>query len=231
MKRFFLVMVAFVFVLSACDSMMEKMLKNNIAEMREYILVGSGQGVSVSLMCGVREKDYVINGYASDAIEFGVLTFELDDIDDFDVSQSKYVLFVGSVRYDGVLVQNPFDQTLVVDIGKKVDRRESIVARIAIGDFVQELALTLLNKDWKVDADKAIKIVAKNYKDELKGWISNNKFGGEIYVKILDDADIYKGDYYWYVNVVSRKGDSISLIISPYTAEILASNVRVGQVS
>ena len=58
----------------------------------------------------------------------------------------------------------------------------------------------------------------------------NNIFNGEIYIKIVNDADIYKGDYYWYVSLISRKGGTLSLIISPYNKEILAINDTIEKV-
>lgn len=226
MKLFFLFLCSLL-LLSGCGNKYENSLRSNIAEIREFLMEGKAEGVTASLICGKREKDYVINGYATTPIEFGVLTFKLDNIKDFDVTIANYVLLVGTIRYDGELEQNPFDQTLVADIGKIIDKNENIIAKLNIGEYSKEIQLNLINKDWKVDSNRVVEIVADIYKKDLDNYFENNIFCGEVYIKILNDADIYKGDYYWYASVISKKGDNISLIISPYTGEIFASSVKL----
>ena len=51
-------------------------------------------------------NNYKINGYCTEPIEFGVLTFKLRNIDDFDVNIAQYVIFIGTSRFDGVLEKN-----------------------------------------------------------------------------------------------------------------------------
>lgn len=228
--KFIFFIICSMFLFSGCASTYENYLKYNIAEVREFLLEGGNENVSASLICGKREKDYVINGFATETIEFGVLTFTVKNIDDYDESLANYVLLIGTTRYDGALLQNPFDKTLVVDIGKIIDKNEDIIAKLIIGDFSVEIEMTLINKEWKVNSNKVLKIVSNKYKEELESFVENGVFGAEVYIKILNDADIYKGDYYWYVNIVSKKGESISLIISPYTEEILASNINLNSI-
>ena len=229
--KFFLLLIASLVIFSSCTNKYENLLKSNTAEVREFLMEGSVKDIKASLICGKREKDYKINGYASELIEFGVLTFELENIDEFDENLGNYVLLVGTTRYDGALEKNPFDDTLVADIKKIIDSKENVTAKIIIGEYSQEINLTLINSDWKVTSDDVYKIVASKYKDQLEIVNSNNVFNGEIYIKILNDADMYKGDYYWYVTLVTRKGGKLSLIISPYTSEILASNDTIEKIA
>ena len=185
---------------------------------------GKSDNINASLICGLREKDYVINGYATELIEFGILTFDIENINDYDEKIATYVLLVGTVRYDGDLQKNPFDNTLVADIKTIINSSENVTAKIIIGDFTQEIKLKNVCNNWSVDSEEVYKIVAKNFKDDIKKLIINNVFNGEVYVKIINDADINVGDYYWYVNIVNRTGRKLSLIISPHTSEILAVN-------
>jgi len=229
--KFFLILIASLVIFSSCTNKYENLLKSNTAEVREFLMEGNGKDIKVSLICGKREKDYKINGYASELIEFGVLTFELENIDEYDENLANFVLLVGTTRYDGSLEKNPFDDTLVADIKKIINHNENVVAKIIIGDYSQEIKLKCVNNDFKVTSDDVYKIVASTYKKQLELINSNNVFNGEIYIKILNDADMYKGDYYWYVTLVTRKGGKVSLIISPYTAEILASNDTIEKIA
>lgn len=229
--KIFLLLFFSIITLTACNNKYENLLKSNTAEVREFLMEGKSDNVSATLICGMREKDYKVNGYATDLIEFGVITFTIDNIDDYDESLANFVLMVGTSRYDGYLEKNPFDDTLVADIKKVIDKNSIVTAKIMIGDFIREIELKLIGTDWKVSVDDVYKIVASKFKDQLNYLNSSNVFGGEVYIKILNDADIYKGDYYWYVSIFSRKGGTLSMIISPYSKEILAINDTIEKVA
>ncbi len=222
MKLFFLLLC--VIVLSSCGNKYENMIKNNTAEVRKYLLEAKDDQMNVSLILGLREKNYIVNGYATDLIEFGVLTFEFSDYGDIDKNSASYELLVGTQKFAGILQENPFDQTLVADIKKMIDPTKKVTAKIISGEFSKEIELKYINKDWKVDSDDVYGIVAKNMKSELSQLSNKNSFEGEVYIKIINDADINVSDYYWYVNIIGRGGKRLSLIISPDTKEILAVN-------
>lgn len=222
MKLFFLLLC--VIVLSSCGNKYENMLKNNTAEVRKYLLEAKDEQMNVSLILGLREKNYIVNGYATDLIEFGVLTFEFSDYGNIDKSSASYELLVGTQKFAGILQENPFDQTLVADIKKMIEPTKKVTAKIISGDFSKEIELKYINKDWKVDSDDVYEIVAKKMKNELSQLSNKNTFEGEVYIKIINDADINVSDYYWYVSIIGRGGKRLSLIISPKTKEIMAVN-------
>lgn len=221
--KLFLLLICGIFCLTACTNKYENLLISNTAEVREFMMEGAATSVKASLICGKREKDYKLNGYASELIEFGVLTFTLDNVQDYDETIAKYILNVGTLRYDGALEKNPFDGTLVADIKRIIDKNENVSVKLIIGEYLQDIPLKLIGADFKVQSEDVYKIVASKYKNQLKAISVNNVFEGELYIKIINDADEYKGDYYWYVSLLTRKGGKLSLIISPYTSEILAS--------
>ena len=74
-------------------------------------------------------------------------------------------------------------------------------------------------------------IKSGKYKEEILYLNKNNVFGGEVYIKIINDSDIYKGDYYWYVALISRNGGTLSMIISPYSKDVLAVNNTIEKIS
>ena len=222
MKLFFLLLC--VIVLSSCGNKYENMLKNNTAEVRKYLLEAKDDQMNVSLILGLREKNYIVNGYATDLIEFGVLTFEFSDYGNIDKNSASYELLVGTQKFAGILQENPFDKTLVADIKKMIDPTKKVTAKIISGEFSKEIELRFINKDWSVDSDNVYEIVAKKMKNELSQLTNKNTFEGEVYIKIINDADINVSDYYWYVSIIGRGGKRLSLIISPKTKEIMAVN-------
>ena len=222
MKLFFLLLC--VIVLSSCGNKYENMLKNNTAEVRKYLLEAKDDQMNVSLILGLRKKNYIVNGYATDLIEFGVLTFEFSDYGNIDKNSASYELLVGTQKFAGILQENPFDKTLVADIKKMIDPTKKVTAKIISGEFSKEIELKFINKDWSVDSDNVYEIVAKKMKNELSQLSNKNTFEGEVYIKIINDADINVSDYYWYVSIIGRGGKRLSLIISPKTKEIMAVN-------
>lgn len=222
MKLFFLIIS--IIILSSCGNKYENYLMNNTSEIRKYICVGERDGINVSLTMGKREKNYIVNGYSSELIEFGVLSFVISDDVAIDKNMCKYVLFVGTHKYEGDLQINPFDGTLVADIMEIVDTSEKMIATLVNGNANVDVELVCVNKDWRVSSEDVYTIIAGKLKTEISAFVVNNTFEGEVYIKVINDEDKNKSDYYWYVNIIGRSGKRLSAIISPHKKEILAQN-------
>ena len=223
MKLFFLIFLASL-TFFGCSTNTEKYLRQNTAELREYLYEGSSDGVCASLIFGKREKNYIVNGYATELVEFGVLTFDVPKDIQIDETIAKYVVTVGTTRYSGDLQKNPFENTLVADIKKNISGVQSVTAKIIAGEFVKEIKLVCINENWKIKSADVYSLVAKAFKNDFAKMINNNSFAGELYIKIINDSDENTSDYYWYVCVIGRTGGRLSLIVSPKTGEILAVN-------
>lgn len=194
---------------------------NKLAENRHNLYYGENESVETTLITGTRESDYVINGYCTQSIEFGVVTFKLLASVEF-AGNPLYSLTVGTTRYDGALEQNPFDGTYVADVKTLINSTEKIIAKLMMGDFVQEIELVSVTSNWQINYDQALEIACKELKSDLEGFMDNGEFAGEVYVKIINDDDVDNKVYYWYVNFVNRSGKNVAVIIDPNTKEILA---------
>lgn len=220
MKFIFFVLIA-MFAFSGCSK--NKYIESNIAEIREIIYEGKNEDLNVSLICGEREEDYKLNGYATPLIEFGVITFEIKN-DNLGTENAKFILYVGTEKYNGDLQKNPFDGTLVADVKKKILLESGVSVKILLDDYEKEIKLTRLDINWNISANDVKEIISKEFKKEIDSIVIDKEFNGEIYIKILNDADIYVGDYYWYVSIISRSGGKLNAIISRETGEILSMN-------
>ena len=196
------------------------MALNNVAEVRELMFCGSNKNIKATLISGFREEDYVVNGYCADPMEFGVLTFEvLADVSFLE--NVNYVLTIGSVRFDGKLEHNPYNDTYVCDIQKRITPGQNIFAKIIAGDFVENVELFTVTNNWVLDYKAALKTACIELDDELNEFVKDEQFCGECYIKILNDDEL-DGTYYWFVNFVSRFGKNYAVVVDPITAEILA---------
>lgn len=226
MKFVFFLVFCVSIVLGGCSANLNTMLRSNIAEYREFVLYGRKENISANLMCGKRECDYKINGYATDLIEFGVLTISVGD-DLVEDKSGEFVLFVGTKKYEGTLEENPFDGTLVADIREIVDKNANVSVTINFQDKSYSLKLKKVDEKWAVSSDDCLKILIANYKKELKSFVNNGGFEGEVYVKIMNDEKDLVQDFYFLISVYGRTGKSINVIISPLNGEILASNTNI----
>lgn len=221
----FLVLCLSVIMLSGCfNNKLYNLSSNKLAEVRYNLYHGKTNDIEVSLMSGKREKDYIINGYCTEPVEFGVLTYKILDENLELNGEQFFVLVVGTTRYDGNLEKNPFDGTYVADLKKIIQSDLKITAKIMIGTFVHETELTSATKDWAVNHEEALKIACKELKTELETFIENGEFAAEVYVKIITDKEFNKESdtYFWYVNFVNINGKTLAIIINPTTKEVLA---------
>lgn len=223
MKKFFLLFCGLL-MLTSCTNKYENLLKSNTAEVREFVFAGEKDDAHISLVCGYREKDYILNGYATELIEFGVITCVMPESFSLGENTLYFTLFVGTEKYTGDLQVNPFDGSLVADIKKIIDSTSNVSIRITCGEYLLECKLNLVNKSFSVNSDEIYKLVADKFAKEISGLIVNNEFVAEVYVKIIDDADNKVSDYMWYVSIITRTGGHLNILISPYTSEILAIN-------
>lgn len=220
MKKLILCILFCCFCLSGC-SKIYNLTKKNLAEIRYNIFTGDSDNFHITFMSGQREKDYVINGYNSELINFGVVTISLKN-ETLDTTNSNFALTINTLRYEDILEKNPFDGTLVADIGTIVDNEiKSITIKVFIDKIIEEITLTNISYNWNVDYNDALKIACKSLSEELTPLLTN-EFLGEAYIKIIEDTIENKDNYLWYVNFVSRNGIQHSIIIDPITSKVLA---------
>lgn len=221
MKKFCVIFLILISCVPLCACNNYKSLKSNLSEIRQNIFVGSSENFDITFMSGKREKDYVVNGYNTELIDFGIITITTNFEVDASISPS-FALTVETLRYEDILEKNPFDGTYVADIKVLVDDNiSSITVKIFMGEIVEEITLNNLSCSWEVSPYSALKIAYKNLSDELAP-LMRKEFLGEVYIKIIKDTILNNNNYYWYVNFVSRNGIYHSIIIDPMTSEILA---------
>ncbi len=197
-----------------------QLASENVAECREVMYVGSNQHIKVNMISGMRERNYVVNGYCTEGIEFGVITFTI--LDDIEIDNANYVLTVGTTRYDGLLERNPYDLTYMCDIKKNINTSEVVTAKIIAGEFVECVELVNITNNWNVNSDNALKIAVSQLSKQLKPFVDNGEFKGECYIKIVSDDEI-NDVYYWYVSFVGRDNTKLAVIIDPISNEVLSS--------
>lgn len=177
----------------------------------------------MSFTCGVRESDFKLDGYHTDTVEFGVLTVELPKDVEYSGSATFKLNYNNKVT-SGKLEQNPFDLSLMADIGFIVQDVNSVDVSFTMGNNTTSITLNDVTSNFNYNYMSAYDIFIKHSENELKQFVVDNKFMAEVYIKIMHDNSIDSG-YYYLVRVIGVKGTVLSAIINPITGEILAKTV------
>lgn len=208
------------FVLSSCGKRNIEIFRNNISEARYNFYTGEVGEYKVSLTCGVRESDFKLNGYHTTNVEFGVLTIVLPSDVEYTGS-ATYKIEYGNKTTSGNLEQNPFDFSLMADIGFIIKDIDEIKVTFKMGSITKFINLHDVTKNFNYNYDSALELfVNENYK-ELKSFVDGNELKAEVYIKIMYNNEI-DSNYYYLIRVIGRQGNVLSGIVNPINGEILA---------
>ena len=224
MKKFvcvFLVLFIACIVMISCTDTNYIAIQNSLSEERKNIFIGETEDYVVNFMSGRREKDYIINGYNTELIDFGVVTFVIKN-DILKECSLKCVIEINGKKYEESLEENPFDGSFVADIKTTAENYQHIIVTLNTDSYEKKCELKNLNSEWNINYKRALEIAYKNNKRQLKKQINNGEFEGEVYIKILNNTSVSKDNYLWYVNFVCKNGKNYACIIDTDSDKILA---------
>ena len=213
----FIPFICCLFFISGCKSNNFKFSLENVSEYRSNLFMVKSNTFLATFTSGEREENYVMEGDRSNLVEFGVLTLTFETV--FD-TLPQFELSINGDRFTGELQKNPFDNTFVFDIEKKVEDNAEIILYIV--DLDETAKLINVSNSWTSTWEDALNIFTNNFKTKLSSQIRDNKFFGEFYIKIVSN-DKSLDNIYWYVLCVCKNGDVISCLIDPITNVILQS--------
>ena len=206
-------------VFVSCNKL-ERKYKSNISEARYNYFYGEVGGYKMSFTSGVRESDFKLDGYHTENVEFGVLTIITPNEVEF-VDDATFKIDYDNKTINGILEQNPFDLSLMADIGFVIQEVDNIKITFKMGDIEKLVELRDVTKIFNYNYDSAFDVFIENCKEELKQFVVDNEFQAEVYIKIMHDDTVDSG-YYFLVRVVGRSGKILSAIINPISGEMLA---------
>lgn len=206
-------------LLVSCNTKDIEIYRENISEARYNYYYGEASGYRMSFTSGVRESDFKLDGYHTENIEFGVITIILPS----DVEYSGVATY--RLEYDnklasGTLEENPFDGSLMADIGFVIDDIDSMKIAFKMGDITKIITLDDMTRNFNYDYMGAFELFVDNA-DGITDYMIDGEFQAEVYIKIMHDDTIDSG-YYYLIRVIGRDGKVLSGIVNPISGEILA---------
>ena len=226
--------IIFILIFSAicfygCNNNINLLVQEKISEVRFNLFNCFSDEINVNFTSGFRENPYILNGKSESKKEFGVITVKfLKEIENKNILPS-FVITINDMDFDGEFELNPFDQTYVQDIETFVLDDSTISIKVMWGDFLFENELKNISKTFNCNHSKALNIFIKEYDKDIKYLLKNN-IDFEVYIKIINDPSLNIDKNYFYVCLLSTTGESLSVIIDPFSQEILVKNESKNQV-
>ncbi|NCB48749.1 MAG: hypothetical protein EOM55_03925 [Clostridia bacterium] len=200
----FLCLVFFIiplcFFLFSCSHSLEEQVSSCVSEYRENYFYVKAENFTASFTDGEREREYIYNGEKTSLVDYGIIVVKTN------VSvqgKLKFELSINDEIFVGEMDRNPFDQTFVFDIERRVSSGDNI--ELYLVDFDVRLTLSCLSKDWGLTCGKALTKFVYENKAGLQAYVSNDCFQGEVYIKLVADIDD-ENNIYYYVLAVCKDG-------------------------
>lgn len=197
-----------------------KLAKQNASEKGMcYFLDKTNDLATLSVYSGERENPYNLDGVHNATKAFTLILLRTNLL---DVMQPTFSIKIDGVNYDGQLEYNPIDNTYYYDLGISVLNNSLIMGTVMVKDMEFSFTPTNQNTTWGIDFDEAFDIGLNSMKGVIENLVSNGKFDGETYVKVVTDNSGILDTYYYYVGIIDVDGNMYSVVLDTVDGKILS---------
>ena len=200
-------------------------ISDYLIEKRDTLFTANDDLYCVTFSTGLREENYNFDGTVNKLIPFGILT--ISRLDNQPMANDAYscIVEINDQSYSGFLEKGS-NNSYSIDLEVSALCEDNITASVSFTGYTFKQQLQNVNKDFEVDQQTALKIAEKELKQPINTILKNKNVKIEMVAKIMKDhssADLK--NYYWYVGVISTNGDSLGVLISTTTGEIISKKV------
>ena len=200
-------------------------MSDYLIEKRDTLFTANDDLYCVTFSTGLREENYNFDGTVNKLIPFGILT--ISRLDNQPMANDAYscIVEINDQSYSGFLEKGS-NNSYSIDLEVSALCEDNITASVSFTGYTFKQQLQNVNKDFEVDQQTALKIAEKELKQPISNILKNKNVKIEMVAKIMKDhssADLK--NYYWYVGVISTNGDSLGVLISTTTGEIISKKV------
>ena len=89
-----------------------------------------------------------------------------------------------------------------------------------------DIKLVDVLQDASVNDDKAIELAFAELKPALSDYFENNKYSGEVFVKLIHNNRVIDSPYYFYVSFIKNKDEFQACLINPVDGKIVNKKVN-----
>jgi len=211
MKKFFLPLLFLVVFFVGC---VKENYASNLSEVHTAFFLGETEHYRVWLSSGMREEPYIMDGVSQNKVEFALLCIKPKENENREVACSVSINKKAQVLN---LEQSPFDNTLACDLGKIVNRVDTVFVSVSFMDKTEHTTLSPIFNEYKIKTDEAFEIVLKTLREHIK-LDEDETF--ELYLKIIFSKDTPTTQF-WYGSILTSTGKESSCVIDTQSGEVL----------
>lgn len=203
---------------------LESVCFKEASEVRKNFFINQIDDLVLTFSSGIREENYNLDAiHNGDNIEFGLLTLYSKSKKFLDEQNSEFSLTIAGKVIEGEFEKNPFDGSLVYDIGMQVEV-DKIDVRVKLNEDEYNFELKDEAKNWQVNHYDALTIACFNNKKLINNYIKNDKFEGEIYIKVSYNFSVnLNGE--WYIKFL-MKNKTIHVLVDKNDGSIISNIIE-----
>ena len=200
-------------------------ISDYLIEKRDTLFTANDDLYCVTFSTGLREENYNFDGSVNNLIPFGILT--ISRLDNQPMANDAYscIVEINDQSYSGFLEKGS-NNSYSIDLEVSALCEDNITASVSFTGYTFKQQLQNVNKDFEVDQQTALTIAEKELKQPINNILKNKNVKIEMVAKIMKDhSSTDLKNYYWYIGVISTNGDSLGVLISTSTGEIISKKV------
>lgn len=189
-----------------------------VSYLQSAYLIGECDEFRLTVVSGVRESPYVMDGEKGDLVGFCTLTLKPKSEEGSGESYTYEVDIEGEI-YTGTLHKDTFGTTLSGDIGVDVGNLMTSVT-LKRGQESFTVMLENMTSNALISSTDALDIAKRALSDSLSNLDDDDS--REIYIKFVSDILGEESVYYWYVAFVGEGGKYSAVLIDIVSGDIIA---------
>ena len=203
--------VIVVILLCGCSSATTKRF-GQISELRDELLCGSSESVTVEIISGIHENPFEIDGKCNPKRNFTVITVTGENL----LGVVNYRFTHDGKSYDGALDKHPLKNSYSTELNIRV-YNELLITITAENVNVYIRAKTVRDEKT-ISADRALEVAQIRLADKFKQYDKK----AEIYLRYIKNPISTAQGYYWYVAIVPDRYTVFAVLVDSHSGEVVA---------
>lgn len=198
-----------------CSINYEKLINENMSDLRINFFTGENSLFYADLSCGYREETFAYDGVSTNKKECGVLA--LDFKTEYSYKSVCVSVDINGNKKDYQLVRSPFENKYMVDLEKIITQNDEITLNLK--NQTEQCKLNMISSSWKIQYKDALKIAGNQLSLEFEKLFFNNTLNCECYLKVVSKPTY--DEKFWYFSFIDRALTTKSLLIDVNSGKVI----------
>lgn len=188
---------------------------SRVSDLVDGVYFGSSETVSLTVTAGRREDPFVLDGAVGDV--YPVFTVKIEPVSEFSEAETfSASVVIGGKTYASAARYSPVKKAFVAQFAIP-DVTENAIP-VTVYRNGESQTVTVQKETDVVSSDAAIGAAAEALAENLKRYVTENGFQGEVQARLTKVRDTA----YWFVCFVPYGGSRLSALLAAKTGEVLA---------